>query len=173
MNNLRKIRKIIADGRVANVVLNRLRPYVIGTRSLFFSASKGRVKLHVPAPVDPKSVDDPIARRVFKALKKAKVEQSDCPSIFLASEAWQATLDDGFAPVLQAIEENDVNKFNKFLANFGSCVRSLGFEVRPHSSLGYIPPALYCKTSGMILFNFSHKTWYKSKESLIYSRNLR
>ncbi len=86
------------------------------------------VEILSPPPAAPASGDRPLAERILAAYRKAKKDQSGAEAVFLPSSLWQHQLDDSFAELISAGVASDVDRFHRFLANFGAAENYTGIN---------------------------------------------
>jgi hypothetical protein len=86
------------------------------------------IELYLPEHVAPDPAELPIVNRIFRAYQRAKHDQARQPSYFLPSGGWKKVLESGYAPLIKALERNDVTPLHYFLANFGVWQQQTGIE---------------------------------------------
>ena len=88
--------------------------------------SKFDIKLCVPSQVSPDPAERPLVERIFAAFQRAKLDQTKCDPVFLPSGSWKNVLDVSYAPLMESLEKNDIERFHYFLANFGAWEQPTG-----------------------------------------------
>lgn len=116
------------EKRIYAAVYSRIKPFVFGVIHIFHNPASGRVSIHAPERVTPGKTELPVIERIFRAYKKMKQDQIHAPSYYLPSSMWQKSLDEGYSYLTAGSEENDIDKFHYFLANFGAWQKDLGIE---------------------------------------------
>lgn len=125
-----KILRARRERRVMRTVSERLRPLLRGLRYLVANPASGRVSLHCPEYVTPsrEAAEVELVRRIFRSFKEMKRDQRSASELYLPSSQWQAQLDEAYAPLAEALRDDDVGPFHLFLANFGTWKTYHGVE---------------------------------------------
>ena len=88
--------------------------------------SKFDIQLCVPSHVLPDTSERPLVERIFSAYRQAKLDQLKRDSVFLPSAGWKNVLDSAYVYLLEGFENNDIERFHYFLANFGAWEQPTG-----------------------------------------------
>jgi hypothetical protein len=88
--------------------------------------SKFDIELYVPSQVSPDANERPIVERIFSAYGQAKLDQANRDSVFLPDSGWKNVIDSSYAYLIEGFENNDIERFHYFLANFGVWERPTG-----------------------------------------------
>ncbi len=95
------------------------------------------IEILSPAPEAPAPGDRPVVARILAAYRKAKTDQRDADPVFLPSSLWSRQLDGSFGALVSAGAANDLDRFHRFLANFGASENYTGINystmVRDHA----------------------------------------
>ncbi len=86
------------------------------------------IKLCSPSHVSPDPAERPLVERVFSAYRKAKLAQAECDPVFLPYGGWKNVVDSAYSDLIQGFENNDIDRFHFFLANFGAWQQPTGIE---------------------------------------------
>ncbi len=132
-----KLRVTNVFGRILDSCLRiggaRFHDHVV--RNLFFGVPFGSgepanpdVGIFLPPEAEPDAADVPIVRRIFAAYRKAKKDQADVDAVFLPSSLWRRQLDISFGELIAAGETGDVDRVQRFLANFGASENYTGIN---------------------------------------------
>ena len=84
------------------------------------------VKLQAPSHVSPDAADWPLVERIFAAYRQAKLDQARHDSVFVPSGGWKNVLESAYACLLESFDNNDIERFHYFLANFGAWKKPTG-----------------------------------------------
>ncbi len=84
------------------------------------------IKLCVSSHVSPDASERPVVERIFAAYRQAKFDQAKQDPIFLPSGGWKNVLDSAYAYLIEGFENNDIDRFHYFLANFGAWEQPTG-----------------------------------------------
>jgi putative sugar O-methyltransferase len=84
------------------------------------------IKLCVSDHVSPDASERPLVERIFSAYRQAKLDQAKQDPIFLPSGGWKNVLDSAYAYLIEGFENNDLDRFHYFLANFGAWEKQTG-----------------------------------------------
>lgn len=86
------------------------------------------IKLVPPRHVAPDPSERPLVDRIFAAYQKAKHDESNRDPVFLPEGGWKRVVESAYADLIQGCDNNDVERFHFFLANFGAWDRPTGIE---------------------------------------------
>ncbi len=78
------------------------------------------IRLCIPSHVSPDAAERPLVERVFSAYQQAKRDQADHDAVFLPSGGWKKVVESSYAYLIEGSENNDIERFHHFLANFGA-----------------------------------------------------
>ncbi len=128
-----RIKARSADGAAALLAL-LLRPFGANTYRNLVNAlwerqpifSKYDIKLSVNSHVTPDPSERPLVERIFSAYRQAKLDQLKQDPMFLPDGGWKNVTDSAFAYLLEGYEQNDIERFHYFLANFGAWEKPTG-----------------------------------------------
>ena len=84
------------------------------------------IKLCVPSHISPDASERPLVERIFSAYRQAKLDQAKHDSVFLPGGGWKNVSDSAFAYLIEGAENNDIERFHYFLANFGAWEQPTG-----------------------------------------------
>jgi putative sugar O-methyltransferase len=84
------------------------------------------IKLCASSHVSPDASERPVVERIFAAYRQAKLDQAKQDPIFLPSGGWKNVLDSAYAYLTEGFENNDIDRFHYFLANFGAWEQPTG-----------------------------------------------
>jgi hypothetical protein len=90
------------------------------------SLSRYDIKLSVSSHVSPDAAERPLVERIFSAYRQAKLDQAKQDPMFLPSGGWKNVLDSSYAYLIEGLENNDLERFHYFLANFGAWEEQTG-----------------------------------------------
>ncbi len=84
------------------------------------------IKLCVSNHVSPDASERPLVERIFAAYRQAKLDQAKQDPIFLPRGGWKNVLDSAYSSLIEGFENNDIDRFHYFLANFGAWEQPTG-----------------------------------------------
>lgn len=105
-----------------------LRPYWEGVKYLFYNPARGKIILHRPSYCLPEKSDRQLVERIFVSFKKMKKDQLAAPRVYQPSSLWADQLKSSYSCLAIALEEDSLDKFHFFLANFGAWKEYTGVE---------------------------------------------
>ena len=88
--------------------------------------SKFDITLCIPSHVSPDAAERPLVERIFAAYRQAKLDQAKRDPVFLPSGGWKNVLDSAYAYLIEGFENDDIERFHYFLANFGAWEKPTG-----------------------------------------------
>lgn len=121
-----KIRRVIAEGRAIRRLVEALRPEVAGI--VCSVRSPPSVTLQRAEPVEPSMDDCEVAARVMRSYRRMRedIRDSGLEETYYPSSLWLRNLENGFAPLIRATDEDDAEGVARFLANALSWRENLG-----------------------------------------------
>lgn len=138
----------------------RVRPYVSGLKYMVHDPASKAVALHCPDYVEPpkSGAQRALVARIFRSYKKIKQAQEDVADVYRPASIWQAHLNKSYAPMLRALDEDDIDTFHFFLANFGSWKSYIGIE-SASMVRAYAASPLTRGYARNVLFHQQLRTW--------------
>ncbi len=132
---LRRFKASAADG-AATILSASLRPWGTNTYRNVVNAlwerqpvfSEFDIKLCVSEHVTPDRAERPLVERIFAAYCKHKRDEAKQDSMFLPRGGWKNVLDNAYRYLIEGFENNDIDRFHYFLANFGAWETPTGIE---------------------------------------------
>ncbi len=88
--------------------------------------SKHDIKLCVYDQVEPDAGERPLIERIFAAYRQAKQDQTKQDAMFLPGGGWKNVTESVYAPLVEGFQNDDIERFHFFLANFGAWDRPTG-----------------------------------------------
>jgi hypothetical protein len=85
-----------------------------------------RVVIHCPEYVVPSDEDRPLAERIFRSFRAMKEGERATTTVYRPASLWADQLRVAYAPMADALEQDDIAPFHFFLANFGAWERYTG-----------------------------------------------
>lgn len=128
MKFLNKIAVVRSQGRLGSAIYSRVRPYVEGAKYLFYNPAAKSIILHRPSYCMPDKNERKLAERIFTSFRKMKRDQKLAAQLYQPSSLWEAQLKKSYAYLISGLEENNIDKFHFFLANFGAWKEYTGVE---------------------------------------------
>lgn len=92
------------------------------------SGEKLEMSLYCPKFLEPDPADAPLIERIFTAYEKASSQQENVDARFQPSVMWQNIFRRSFPDIAESLPGRDLNRFHRFLANFGSWPEPTGIE---------------------------------------------
>lgn len=86
------------------------------------------IQLFHPVPQAPDPADRKLVERIFTAYGRASLAQSGADARYLPSPMWQHILATSYADVTESLAERDIDRFHRFLVNFGRWPNATGIE---------------------------------------------
>lgn len=86
------------------------------------------VRLHYPGQVAPDPAERPMVERLFAAYRAAKEAEQTVDPVFHPDGGWKRVRDVAYAPLLEGLAHDDLERVHVFLANFGSWPSATGIE---------------------------------------------
>jgi len=125
-----KIRSAYEQKRLFLSIKNRLRIYYQYVKYIFYSPAPNSIKIHAPDYIKPSNdvIELELVQRLFDSFKKMKEDQKKALNFYIPSSLWQKQLDESYSYFTEALENDDLEKFHFFLANFGSWKKYHGIE---------------------------------------------
>ncbi len=88
--------------------------------------SEREIVLRVNEHQSPDPSERPLVERIFAAYQLAKRDQLQQDPMFLPGGGWKNVTDSAFSYLLDGYEQNDLDRFHYFLANFGAWEKPTG-----------------------------------------------
>lgn len=120
----KKVQAAYKQGWLWSAIRHKVRPYLRGLKYVVHSPASRLLSLHSPEYVQPNANEQKVVERIFNSFKRMKEDQAKIGSRYLPSPMWQQILEDAYS----SLNQNDINKFHYFLANFGAWDRYNGVE---------------------------------------------
>ncbi len=119
MSIFKKIIKAYKEERLILAITSKLLPYFIGVIYLF-SFNKN-IRIHNPKYVEPSksNFENEIVERVFRSYKLMKSDEPNVDVKFQPSKLWIDQLNNSYKFFHDSLNENSIDKFHFFLANYG------------------------------------------------------
>jgi len=86
------------------------------------------IEILLPPKIQPDAEDLPIVERIFSAYRKARKDQSGTEAVFLPSSLWRYQIDNSYRDLISAHDRNDIDRFHRFLSNFGASENYTGIN---------------------------------------------
>jgi putative sugar O-methyltransferase len=161
--NLSKNKTSFFFNRTALALYARLRVYILSITCMFFP-SKNNINIKIKN--NPNQLgNEKIARRLFESYKKMKTEEKK--NVLSPSLMWKKHLEKNYLKLIESYKENNFEKFNYFINNFGQFKNYLGLTINVMISKFFFRN-IYIKK---IIFDNQLTNWiffnkYKSIKSL-------
>ncbi len=117
-----KIKKANSEGRLSAAIKSKAHPYFSTFKTITKARSKFSINLNSVSfkEISKDENERVIVERIFNSYKKMKVDQLNASLVYQPAELWANQIKTSYKPFLDALEEDNIDKFHFFLANFGN-----------------------------------------------------
>jgi len=117
-----KIKKAKTEGRLTAAIKSKAHPYFSTFKSITKTRSKFNVRLNSMSvkKISKDKKEIAVVERIFSSYKKMKTMQDRASPLYRPSKLWALQIEDAYKPFLEALNEDDIDKFHYFLSNFGN-----------------------------------------------------